>query len=376
MTEIYETIFEFFLLRSILNCALICALMIFSIYFYMKRRKKERKSLDRVIFIGTSLWCFCYGLTRIFFLFSDFEIYNSLSIDTSLNLFLTNFAYSSAIFGTICVVYAYECTILRTRYIFTIVCSGILVLSIFAFIFNIPTVIIRPFLTASLPVCLSILFLIFVYLAIKTPTEYSLLGGLQAPGQMRKRAMLMLSGLTIFLFGMLLDSKIVGGFFESLGLLYEIRISITPLILLVGGAIFTFSQQEAIARQAEIKGIFIISQDGRCMVKKSYKDILIDPDLITSIITGINSILKESIASKKALKAIYYEDVKILLDWGIYVNSAIIVDKETSDLRKNLENFLNEFEQKYKPHITQWTGDIDIFSDANDLIEIYFKDYI
>ena len=45
-------------------------------------------------------------------------------------------------------------------------------------------------------------------------------------------------------------------------------------------------------------------------------------------------------------------------------------------LQNNLKKFLIAFEEKYQADIEQWSGNLDLFSDIDELIESYFGVYI
>ncbi len=147
--------------------------------------------------------------------------------------------------------------------------------------------------------------------------------------------------------------------------------AITPIILTKDDPL-----DEALAKEVNVKGIYVISQDGRCLFEMSFKDILIDVDLITSALSAVGSLIRESIHSEKRLKTIDHGDVKILIEYGKNVNAAIISDKETPDIRKRLEDFLMVFERFYAKQLSQWAGDIRPFYGAYKLIEIYFGVYL
>lgn len=134
--------------------------------------------------------------------------------------------------------------------------------------------------------------------------------------------------------------------------------------------------EEALAKEVEVKGIYVITQDGRCLVEMSFKDVLIDTDLITSALSAVGSLIKESIHSEKRLSLIDHGDVKILVEYGQHVNSALIADKETPDIRERLAKFLIIFEATYQEFITKWTGDVRPFYKAYKLIERYFGVYL
>jgi len=157
-----------------------------------------------------------------------------------------------------------------------------------------------------------------------------------------------------------------------------IALIVTFLILcaIIPTILTTEPLQEALAKQVDVKGIYVISKDGRCLFEMSFKDILIDVDLITSALSAVGSLIRESIHSEKRLKTIDHGDVKILIEYGENVNAAIISDKETPDIRKRLEDFLMVFERFYTKQLSQWAGDIRPFYGAYKLIEIYFGVYL
>ena len=157
-----------------------------------------------------------------------------------------------------------------------------------------------------------------------------------------------------------------------------IALIVTFLILcaIIPTILATEPLQEALAKQVNVKGIYVISKDGRCLYELSFKDILIDVDLITSALSAVGSLIRESIHSEERLKTIDHGDVKILIEYGKTVNATIIADKETPDIRKRLENFLIVFEQFYDKQITKWAGNIRPFYGAYKLIEIYFGVYL
>ena len=108
MTEIYETTYEIFLVREIFNICLIIALIIFAGYLLSKMREKEPKSAQRNIYMGYILFLISYALTRVIFIFSDFEVYNTMSSETALNNIYVGIAYSFGIFGALCLIFMIE----------------------------------------------------------------------------------------------------------------------------------------------------------------------------------------------------------------------------------------------------------------------------
>ena len=151
---------------------------------------------------------------------------------------------------------------------------------------------------------------------------------------------------------------------------FLILLSIVPIVLA------TRSLDEALAKQVDVKGIFIVTQDGRCMVDATFKGISVETDLITGALSAVGDLIKESVHSEKRLKSIDQEDIKIMISYGDHVNACIIADKETPELRKRLDKFLIVFEDKYQDYIVEWSGALRPFMGAYKIIEEIFGDYI
>ena len=146
-------------------------------------------------------------------------------------------------------------------------------------------------------------------------------------------------------------------------------LSIVPIILA------RRSLDEALAKQVNVKGVFVVTQDGRCMVDVTFKGVSVETDLITGALSAVGELIKESVHSEKRLKTIDQEDVKIMISYGEHVNACLIADKETVELRKKVDTFLNLFEDKYKQYIEDWSGALRPFMGAYKTIEEIFGIY-
>ncbi|HUX98005.1 MAG TPA: hypothetical protein VMV49_00495 [Candidatus Deferrimicrobium sp.] len=231
MTEIFEVAYEVFLVREIFNSILIGALIVFGIYLLKKMREKEPGSAQRDIYLGYCLFLILYGLVRVFFVLSDIEVYNAHNPETFLNNIYVGIAYTCGIVGVLCLFYMIEKHLIHTRYIFTCVAVGIVIVSIISILSIIPTQIPQLIMLVSLPVFFGIVIFLYLYVAIKSP------------GEPRRRALGIMAGILVIMFGTLFNSQLIGGALESVGLPFEIRILIEPFIVIIGGAIFTFSQR-------------------------------------------------------------------------------------------------------------------------------------
>ena len=230
MTNIYDVSYEVFLLREIFNLCLIIALLIFATFLFSKMRQKEPQSAQRNIYLGYCLFLLSYAGTRIFFVFSDIEIYNAKVPDTFLNTIYVGIAYAFGIFGALWLIIMLERYLLHTRFVFTIFASIMFILSILSIFSTVINQLLQFLITIALPGFFLIVVLLYLYVAIKSP------------GDARRRSLGIIFGLVIMMIGFLFGSSVIGNYFDPLGL-YVFRILIEPFIVIAGSAVFTFSQR-------------------------------------------------------------------------------------------------------------------------------------
>ena len=230
MTEIYEISHDIFLLREIFNGCLIIALIIFAVFLFLKMREKEPGSAQRKIYLGYCLFLLSYACTRLFFVFSDIEIYSAKISETFLNTIYVGIAYSFGIFGALWLILMLERFLLHTRYIFTVVAIIMLILSVLSIFIMALNQILQVAIAITLPAFFLIVLFLYLYVAVKSS------------GEARKRSLGIITGLFIMMVGFLFGSSLVGAFLDPLGL-YVARILIEPFIVIAGSAVFTFSQR-------------------------------------------------------------------------------------------------------------------------------------
>jgi hypothetical protein len=230
MTFIYEIDYSTFLLREIFNICLIGALILFATFLFFKRRDKEPGSAQHNIYLGYCLFLLAYAGTRIFFVFSDFEVYSMKSSETVLNTIYVGIAYSFGIFGALMLILMLERFLLHTWYIFTVIAIIMFSLSVLSIFIMALNKFLQLAIAITMPAFFLIIILLYLYVAIKSP------------GEARKRSLGIIAGLLIMMVGFVLGSEIGGTFFDPLGL-YVARILIEPFVVIAGSAVFTFSQR-------------------------------------------------------------------------------------------------------------------------------------
>lgn len=102
----------------------------------------------------------------------------------------------------------------------------------------------------------------------------------------------------------------------------------------------------------------------------------IDGDLISGFLSAISSFqgeLKTDKVPYKEVKAsgfeLNYEDYKIIVFPGEYINIALIFDEVPSnEFRLTVQNLVREYEARYKEYLVNFRGDVTPFKDSSDFI--------
>jgi len=175
-----------------------------------------------------------------------------------------------------------------------------------------------------------------------------------------------------------------GGFaFEDL---IPYLIIIGAAVVLIGGSIGVYrgvvvpKKREKSRILKEVKTIFddainlehilvLYKGTGTCVYFKSFGSEEIDPELISGFISAICSFGKDLVCQEE-LNEISYGDKMLLLSDGEYIRVALVLSKKPSIiLRKNLMEFIDEFEKSYINELPNWRGQLNIFRNSGVLID-------
>jgi len=171
---------------------LICFLFIVGVIFINKKIKEDETKGQRFFSLGIAMLAFMSGLTRIFFVISDFYA----EYTGTWNL-LWRMATGSSFIAVIFIALVIETYLVKTKYLCS--CIGIVGTIIIIFV-NVDLA-----RTLMAPIYLIIgaeIVLLYLYVAYKSP------------GTLRTKALLMILSLIIFLAGVIFDSS---SLMESLG---------------------------------------------------------------------------------------------------------------------------------------------------------------
>lgn len=122
------------------------------------------------------------------------------------------------------------------------------------------------------------------------------------------------------------------------------------------------------------QGLYIIYEDGRGVYNYEFsKEAEQDPGLISGMFSAITSFVKETTKSTEALKTIDHGDITILIEYGKNLFGALFIKgNQSSEIRTQLRNFVNNFQEKYQKSLEDWSGALAPFSDAEKLVNKTF----
>ncbi|GAH55482.1 unnamed protein product, partial [marine sediment metagenome] len=124
------------------------------------------------------------------------------------------------------------------------------------------------------------------------------------------------------------------------------------------------------------QGLYIIYDDGRGIFDYNFtEDYNQDPGIISGMFSAITSFIKETTKSQELLKNIDHGDITILLEYGKRIFGALFIKgKQSSEVRSNLREFVDQFEAKNANALADWSGALIYFKDDHKLVENIFKE--
>lgn len=119
--------------------------------------------------------------------------------------------------------------------------------------------------------------------------------------------------------------------------------------------------------------VVIYKESGVSLYFKSMGTEKFDPDLISGFISAVSSFGK-TIELDDSLSEMKYGDKAVVLSDGEYIRAAVVLNKKASELiKKNLRQFVVEFEEWYAKVLPEWRNELRKFKDAGDLVDKFFN---
>jgi len=124
-----------------------------------------------------------------------------------------------------------------------------------------------------------------------------------------------------------------------------------------------------------LKYIMIIyKENGLVMHTHAFGKVEFDSDIVGGFLTAIQSFGLEISQKDTPVTKLAYKDFELILKDGNFVRVALVLaGKGTPLIQEKLTMFVNEFEQKYKPNLQNWDGNIDPFKSLGPLINKSFN---
>ncbi|GAB4309316.1 MAG: hypothetical protein Kow0069_08460 [Promethearchaeota archaeon] len=159
-------------------------------------------------------------------------------------------------------------------------------------------------------------------------------------------------------FGALIDLQIT---IPSLEVAFGLGLSFT-LLNWIGGCAFTIVARLDKARISEVFNVHelgVTHSSGATIF--SYSDGQVDPDLVSSALSGVVALLQEITGSTKKPEKIDQGDLKFLFAYGEHAFVFLLVRHDSSVLKRHLRSLLRQLEGEYGPLLKDWTGNVSAF---------------
>ncbi len=123
---------------------------------------------------------------------------------------------------------------------------------------------------------------------------------------------------------------------------------------------------------ASLSELFILHKDG--LLIRHYSDALrtdIDRDILGGMLVGVQDFVKQSLASKEGtLDQLRYGEYTIYFIRGAHVIAAAVAREGDSDsVQYQVLDALQDFEDKYRATLKEWTGDVNAFPGIDKCFE-------
>ncbi|TFG00828.1 MAG: hypothetical protein EU540_04805 [Promethearchaeota archaeon] len=121
--------------------------------------------------------------------------------------------------------------------------------------------------------------------------------------------------------------------------------------------------------------LIIQKKSGLSLFSMNYGKSQLDSNLVSGFITALSSFGTELSGGQTiGIKKMEYESLKIILQQGDYINVGLILnDFPEKWLNLRLKTFVKAFEDKYKPYLVDWDGNIEPFEHSDELFYRIFE---
>ncbi|MDO9537313.1 MAG: hypothetical protein Q7J68_03235 [Thermoplasmata archaeon] len=125
----------------------------------------------------------------------------------------------------------------------------------------------------------------------------------------------------------------------------------------------------------EIKEAFLVHKSGCLICYANYKgEDNQDFDIVAGMLTAIQSFVKDTFgAGQWSLKRLEFEDRNLLIELGDHIYLAVIYEgKADVKIQSKCERTVDIVQEKFWQQCHNWTGDMDEWAGASDIIKGLF----
>ncbi|MHA1264970.1 MAG: hypothetical protein ACTSRS_07000 [Candidatus Helarchaeota archaeon] len=335
---------------------------LFLFFIFGWRREERLKKLDITSILA--VYFLCLGIGRIILIIHDFHLPDIYAPGDSMFTIFWLAGTGISLLGMVAFIYLAEIIIPKnTHYLFTILSCATLVS-----IFFVPLKTAKDILYAMIPLIFLIGFAFLGYLIRKTY------------GKVRRNFVFIFIGQLIFGVGQGMNTDWIREWFineQSFNILPIGQLLIISGLGLIALAFWGLPSLSEIEWHSKIFNLYIITREhGICCLYYPFQEEKagqMAPQLVSGGVTGILSLVKEMTSSKQNLKEIDHEDIKILFEYGQYITAALLAEEDLNIVRFKLRQFVDEFEKRFQQKFIEWTGSIDEFEPAVELVVQIFE---
>ncbi len=135
------------------------------------------------------------------------------------------------------------------------------------------------------------------------------------------------------------------------------------------GEEFGYSYEEV-----SLDSLHVMMIDGRSIFTFLFREeSVVEPALVAGLFAAITSFAQEAVQSKELLRSIDHGDVFLTIEYGQNILAAVFSDKASSEIRRKLQQFVKEFEQRHGSELRDWLGDQSLFYKDVELVRKIFE---
>ncbi|MFX0115540.1 MAG: hypothetical protein ACFFB3_13410, partial [Candidatus Hodarchaeota archaeon] len=136
--------------------------------------------------------------------------------------------------------------------------------------------------------------------------------------------------------------------------------------------VYAWSKEAILLQPQQLYSLFVVNQDGLPLFTFQFvqrpPDEITDLALTAGVLNAIATILKETVGSGEDVREITTENRIIIAKRGTEFISILIAERASSFVHQALIRFTAAFDKAFDSYIQDFTGEIDIFQSANNLV--------